>query len=1216
MKRLFHLLRPFSGERRIIAAVMAVWLVLVGSLLLINWRRAEDAVFDLAVVEARSSFNKDLVYRRWSAMHGGVYVPPTDKTPPNPYLAHIPDRDVVTTEGKRLTLVNPAYMTRQVHELGARQYGARGHITSLNPIRPENAADPWETQALKTFHAGKAEEIRSVEVMDGRPFLRFMKPMVTEKYCLKCHAAQGHREGDICGGISVSVPFTPYLDIAGVNKRRLLLAHGVIGLLGVFGIWFAGFLLVRSRERLQSERDRLQYVLEGTDAGTWEWNVQTGETIFNKRWADIIGYTLEEICPVSIDTWKKFVHPDDLKEWDRLLRLCFKGQSENYRFESRMRHKNGEWVWVLNCGKVTTWTADGSPEWMYGTHQDITARKRNEQSLLNEHALFAAGPVFIITLAPEPGWPVTFVSKNISQILGFTQEEMTAPDFRYADLIHPDDLERIASEVKHALTSGAERFEQHYRLRHKSGEYRWFSDFTLPIRDKDGKVTILHGYMFDDTERMRLEVQVRQRLIALTQPDIDIGDLTLTDIVDLDLLQRLQDAFADAFNMPSIIYGPKGTPITRPSCFRPFCKLVRSTERGAARCEAFDEKRMRALRENHTPQIRRGCALNNMVTGTVPIMIQDRHLANWGIGQMVDGGLDPDEVRRYAAEIGLDEEDLIEAAKTLDPVNNEAFERAVEFLNVLAGQISLLALQNVQQGRDIARREQAEATRERLMHAIENTKESIVITDIKGTIQYVNPAFEHITGYTREEAVGQNPRILKSGEHDEAFYKEMWGTLSSGKSWAGRITNKKKDGTLFTEDATISPVIDASGNTTNYVAVKRDVTQAIQFENEKARLAEQYRQAQKVESIGRLAGGVAHDLNNLLTPIIGYSEMLQYDIAPGNPRLDKVDQILRAGMRARDLVRQLLAFSRKQTLDFKLVEINKAIAGFEKFLRRTIREDIKLELFLSPDPLTVMADIGQIEQVLMNLAVNAADAMPDGGRLTIETTQVDLDEEYAAEHTAVEPGPYVLLSVSDSGIGMDDETRENIFEPFFSTKSESGTGLGLATVYGIVKQHGGNIWVYSEPGKGTTFKIYLPVCEAAPVEETTGKKEIADLTGTETILLAEDNEQVRELAHAILERQGFTVLVAENGQAALAILERHDGPLHLLLTDVVMPEVNGRDLFAKAAERHPGLKVLYMSGYTDNVIAHRGILDKNVAFIQKPFSVNALAAKVREVLDQ
>lgn len=386
--------------------------------------------------------------------------------------------------------------------------------------------------------------------------------------------------------------------------------------------------------------------------------------------------------------------------------------------------------------------------------------------------------------------------------------------------------------------------------------------------------------------------------------------------------------------------------------------------------------------------------------------------------------------------------------------------------------------------------------------------------------------------------------------------------------------------------------------------------------NEKGRIEEQYHQARKLESIGRLAGGVSHDLNNLLSPIIGYGEMLLNDLDPGDARREFVDQILRAGLRARDLVRQLLAFSRKQTLEYKPVDMNKAVTGFEKLLRRTIREDIEIEIIPSPDIGTVMADINQIEQVILNLVVNASDAMPEGGCLTIETASANLDEDYAAKHQGVRPGAYVMLAVSDTGCGMDDETREHAFEPFFSTKGEQGTGLGLATVYGIVKQHGGNIWVYSELDKGTTFKIYLPVSEEARVEEKTCDKIATDLKGSETILLVEDDEQVRDLARAILRRQGYTVLVAENGLKALTVLASHDDPVQLLLTDVVMPEMNGKELFIKAAEKYPGLKVLYMSGYTANVIAHRGALEEGIAFIQKPFTVQALTAKVREVLEQ
>ncbi|MBI4774164.1 MAG: response regulator [Deltaproteobacteria bacterium] len=399
-------------------------------------------------------------------------------------------------------------------------------------------------------------------------------------------------------------------------------------------------------------------------------------------------------------------------------------------------------------------------------------------------------------------------------------------------------------------------------------------------------------------------------------------------------------------------------------------------------------------------------------------------------------------------------------------------------------------------------------------------------------------------------------------------------------------------------------------------ATVRDISESMRLEAEREKLRDQLLHAQKMESIGRLAGGVAHDLNNLLSPILGYSEMLLEDLGKHDVRRESVGEILRAGIRARDLVRQLLAFSRKQTLEFKSVNINQTIEGFEKLLRRTIPEDIGIQVISSPEIPAVMADVGQIEQVIMNLAVNAADAMPGGGKLTIETAVTDLDEAYAATHPDVEPGRYVRLAFSDTGCGMDAETRRRIFEPFFSTKGERGTGLGLATVYGIVKQHGGNIWIYSEPGNGTTFKIYLPVAEKADIGESTGKKTTTDLRGSETVLLVEDEEQVRVLANAILTRQGYAVLVAKHSAEALLVLEGHNGAVNLLLTDVVMPGMNGRELYNRCVEKHPDLKVLYMSGYTDNVIAHRGVLEEGVHFIQKPFSVQTLASKVREALER
>lgn len=387
-------------------------------------------------------------------------------------------------------------------------------------------------------------------------------------------------------------------------------------------------------------------------------------------------------------------------------------------------------------------------------------------------------------------------------------------------------------------------------------------------------------------------------------------------------------------------------------------------------------------------------------------------------------------------------------------------------------------------------------------------------------------------------------------------------------------------------------------------------------EMEKTNLEKQIHQAQKLESIGRLAGGVAHDLNNMLSPILGYGELLMDDLKADPQQKERLQQIVQAGHRARDLVGHLLAFSRRQTLAYTRLNLNQTLDRFEKLLRRTIREDIDLIIDPSADVQTIEGDIGQIEQVIMNLCVNAQDAMPDGGKLTIQTTMVDLDATCPVDHPGVLAGRYVMLAVRDTGIGMDADTQNQIFEPFFSTKGEQGTGLGLATVYGIVKQHGGNVWVYSEPGRGTTFKVYLPVAEGAPEEEIAPEIPRGDLKGSETILLAEDNPQVRRLAADILKRQGYQLLVAENGSEALEKLKSHPGTVDLLLTDVVMPDINGKELYARLADQYPGLRVLYMSGYTDDVIAHKGVLDEGIDFIQKPFTIYGLSNKVREVLEQ
>jgi two-component system, cell cycle sensor histidine kinase and response regulator CckA len=398
-------------------------------------------------------------------------------------------------------------------------------------------------------------------------------------------------------------------------------------------------------------------------------------------------------------------------------------------------------------------------------------------------------------------------------------------------------------------------------------------------------------------------------------------------------------------------------------------------------------------------------------------------------------------------------------------------------------------------------------------------------------------------------------------------------------------------------------------------AVKRALREA-EERAERKKLEEQLRQAQKMEAIGQLTGGIAHDFNNMLTVIIGYSELILQKLKADDPLRSEVEQVKEAGVRASLLTRQLLAFSRKQVLQPKVLDLNAVLTNMDRMLQRLIGENIDLVTMPSPGLGRVHADPGQIEQIIMNLAVNARDAMPGGGKLTIETANAELDDAYAREHIAVKSGPYVMLAVSDTGCGMDAETQARIFEPFFTTKEPGkGTGLGLSTVFGIVKQSGGDIWVYSEPGRGTTFKIYLPWVEGAVETVEPGVAPAGAVRGSETILLVEDDAGIRRLVRQVLAERGYWVLEAIHVKHAIQISEQHTVPIHLLVTDVVMPGMSGRELAEHLKPSRPDMKVLFMSGYTDKAIVHHGVLDPGTAYLQKPFTPDALARKVREVLD-
>jgi two-component system cell cycle sensor histidine kinase/response regulator CckA len=477
-------------------------------------------------------------------------------------------------------------------------------------------------------------------------------------------------------------------------------------------------------------------------------------------------------------------------------------------------------------------------------------------------------------------------------------------------------------------------------------------------------------------------------------------------------------------------------------------------------------------------------------------------------------------------------------------------------------------------------------------------------------------AIEHY-GYTREEFLAMTVKDIRPAEDLEALIGALvtpGENTQLGPTMWGEFRHRRKDGTLITVQITAHPLV-FSGRPAELV-LALDVTERKRVEEDLRRSEEQLRHSQKLEAVGQLAGGVAHDFNNLLTAIKSYSEFLLEDMDDTDPRRSDVAEIQLAAKRAAALTRQLLAFSRKQLLEPQVLDLNAVVRDMEKMLRRLIGADIDIRIVTAPDLGTVEADPSQIEQVVMNLAVNARDAMPEGGTLTIETSNVDLDERYADAHASVEPGYYVMLTVSDDGCGIDRETQARIFEPFFTTKElGKGTGLGLSTVYGIVKQSGGYVWVYSDVGQGTTFRIYLPRVEGTAVTPDRSAPGKRVTSGSETVLVAEDEDTVRTVVARVLRQQGYTVLEARDGHEALTICREHSGPIHLIVTDVIMPQVSGAELAQESGVLRPDAKVLLMSGYTGGELERRGVVAERVAFLQKPFTPTALAQKVREVLD-
>ena len=563
-------------------------------------------------------------------------------------------------------------------------------------------------------------------------------------------------------------------------------------------------------------------------------------------------------------------------------------------------------------------------------------------------------------------------------------------------------------------------------------------------------------------------------------------------------------------------------------------------------------------------------------------------------------------------EIGRLEQSLSEAASLLARREAELRRSGEEMEARVEERTSELAVANRALEAEVAERNRAEQEladlNRRLEAVIDASPLAIIRLDLEGNVQAWSRAAEHLFGWREEEVLGK-PLPTVPGDKSEEF-RALLAQTARGEVLTGYTTRRRrKDGTVVDIRLWTAPLFGRSGEVRGKIAIVADIT-------DQMRLEQQLTHSLKMEAIGRLAGGVAHDFNNVITVVSGYGHMLLDGVGDDPDLREAAEEVLKAADRAAALANQLLTFSRHQIIQPKVLEVNALVCGMERMLGRVIGEQIDLQVVARSGVARVRADAGQLEQVLMNLIVNARDAMPGGGTLTVETANAVLDENYSRTHPGVGPGNYVMLAVSDTGTGMDSETRSHIFEPFFTTKERGkGTGLGLSIVYGIVKQHGGDIWVYSEPGKGTTFKIYLPQAAAGEAGDDAEAFASARLSGDETVLLVEDEPGVRKLVRGILEQYGYRVIEAESGPQALEMEAGHEGRIDLLLTDVVLPAMSGREVADALALSRPAIKVVYLSGYTDHVVRDRGVLGAGACFLQKPFTPEVLARKIREVLD-
>jgi PAS domain S-box-containing protein len=893
---------------------------------------------------------------------------------------------------------------------------------------------------------------------------------------------------------------------------------------------------------------------------------------------DVTGYTPEEFY-ASPGLLSSMIHPDDREEWDSRGKDA--GTADfTEPSEFRIVTKTGELRWTSHlCRPV--FDRNGDFAGMRGSFSDITLLKRAEHAIVASEEKFRlffeqSGDAILIV---HGDGRIMEVNNEACSRYGFRREEMVG--MGVGELDTPEYSQHAAERLGFVMQQGQITFETSHRCR---------NGLSLPVEvkarliDFNGDKAIL-AVARDISDRKRADELLRRQNEYLTAfhetflglvRRLDVSGLLRAIIVRAGKLAGTAHCYVYLINEQET----EMNMVFRSGVFEGFVHHPLGPRDGIAgrvwtTGEPFhvdDYSRW----EHRLPD--RDRSVLRAMAG-VPLKSNNRVIGVLGLAFIEEGQLFDEERMAILTQFG----ELASVA-----LDNAQLHDAVQ--------------------RELSERRKAEERLRKLLVAVEQSPASIIIMDTDGTIEYVNPRFSEITGYSAAEAVGRNTRMFKSANIGPVEYRRLRETILGGREWRGEFHNRKKNGDLYWEQSLIAPIRDESGQITHFIAINEDVT-------DHKRLESELQHSQKMEAIGQLAGGIAHDFNNILTAVIGYASIMQIKLPKDNPLRNGVEQILATAERGSSLTKGLLAFSRKQHTSTRRINLNEIVERVQKLLHRLISEDIRLTIRLAGEELPVMVDSVQIEQVLMSLAANARDAMPGGGEIVICSKLVDRNDRFADMNGLDQPGRFALLMVSDTGQGMDEETVSHIFEPFFTTKEAGkGTGLGLSIAYGIIKKHNGFIRCNSSMGMGTTFSIYLPCCGDEAGDNGQAPPQPRPQTARQVILLADDDESTRSFTREVLEEFGYSVIVAEDGQQALDKFHEYSARIGMLILDVIMPGMKGRDIYDAIHAGHPEVKVLFTSGYTEEIVRSQQFLDGSLPFIPKPYMPKELLMKIREVL--